>query len=237
MQMTSEALERAIEELTRLPGTGRKSAQRMAVFLLKQKEDKVFALADALVQLKKSVVRCSLCGTITEQDPCSICVNPKRQNGVICVVEEFQDVYLIEKTNEFNGVYHVLGGSISPLENVGPDDLRIRELLERVRESQVKGDGMMTTPQGVDQGIGNGTNQKPNPLSDSMPDHKNEIKEVVLALNPDAEGEATAYYINKLLQPYDVKVTRIAYGIPMGTELEYIDEATLGRAFASRTAL
>lgn len=237
MQMTSEALERAIEELTRLPGTGRKSAQRMAVFLLKQKEEKVFALADALVQLKKSVVRCSSCGTITEQDPCSICVNPKRQNGVICVVEEFQDVYLIEKTNEFNGVYHVLGGSISPLENVGPDDLRIRELLERVRESQVKGNGLMSTSQGDDRGLGNGTSQKQNPVPNPMPDHQNEIKEVVLALNPDAEGEATAYYINKLLQPYGVKVTRIAYGIPMGTELEYIDEATLGRAFASRTAL
>lgn len=227
MQMTSEALERAIEELTRLPGTGRKSAQRMAVFLLKQKDEKVFALADALVQLKKSVVRCSSCGTITEQDPCPICINPKRQNGVICVVEEFQDVYLIEKTNEFSGVYHVLGGSISPLENVGPDDLRIRELLERVRISRegMKGENTVETEVETEMGA----------AAHSMPD-QTPITEVVLALNPDAEGEATAYYINKLLQPYNVKVTRIAYGIPMGTELEYIDEATLGRAFASRTA-
>lgn len=243
MQMTSEALERAIEELTRLPGTGRKSAQRMAVFLLKQKDEKVFALADALVQLKKSVVRCSSCGTITEQDPCPICVNPKRQNGVICVVEEFQDVYLIEKTNEFSGVYHVLGGSISPLENVGPDDLRIRELLDRVRISREKAEGVEEV-EGIKKGKGvievdagetvvGETEMKE--ASHSVPD-RTPITEVVLALNPDAEGEATAYYINKLLQPYGVNVTRIAYGIPMGTELEYIDEATLGRAFASRTA-
>lgn len=235
MQMTSEALERAIEELTRLPGTGRKSAQRMAVFLLKQKDEKVFALADALVQLKKSVVRCSSCGTITEQDPCPICVNPKRQNGVICVVEEFQDVYLIEKTNEFSGVYHVLGGSISPLENVGPDDLRIRELLDRVRISREKAEGVEEV-EGIKKGKGviEVGETEMREASHSMPD-RTPITEVVLALNPDAEGEATAYYINKLLQPYGVNVTRIAYGIPMGTELEYIDEATLGRAFASRT--
>lgn len=200
MQITSEALERAIEELAKLPGTGRKSAQRMAIHLLKQTDERVLGLADALVQLKKSVQRCSVCGTITDSDPCRICSNPKRQNGVVCVVEEFQDVYIIEKTNEFRGRYHVLGGVISPLENVGPDDIRIKQLLER---------------------IGTGDEQ---------------IEEVILALNPDAEGEATSYYINKLLLNYDVNVTRIAYGIPMGTELEFIDEATLSRAFASRTS-
>lgn len=200
MQITSEALERAIEELAKLPGTGRKSAQRMAIHLLKQTDERVFSLADALVQLKKSVERCSVCGTITDQDPCAVCSNPKRQNGVVCVVEEFQDVYIIEKTNEFRGRYHVLGGVISPLENIGPDDIRIKQLLER---------------------IGTG---------------KEQIEEVILALNPDAEGEATSYYINKLLLNYEVKVTRIAYGIPMGTELEFIDEATLSRAFASRSS-
>jgi recombination protein RecR len=200
MQITSEALERAIEELARLPGTGRKSAQRIAIHLLKQSEERVLTLADTLVQLKKSVKRCSVCGTITDKDPCPICSNPKRMNGTICVVEEFQDVYIIEKTNEFRGRYHVLGGIISPLDNIGPDDIRIQELLRR---------------------IGNGNE---------------EVQEVILALNPDAEGEATSYYINKLLLNYDVKVTRIAYGIPMGTELEFIDEATLSRAFASRTA-
>ncbi|TVR30289.1 MAG: recombination protein RecR [Balneolaceae bacterium] len=200
MQITSEALERAIEELAKLPGTGRKSAQRIAIHLLKQTDERVYTLADALVKLKKSVMRCSVCGTITDTDPCTICSNPKRNNGTICVVEEFQDVYIIEKTNEFRGRYHVLGGIISPLENIGPDDIRVKELLQRITDSE----------EGV--------------------------QEVILALNPDAEGEATSYYINKLLLNYDVTVTRIAYGIPMGTELEYIDEATLSRAFASRTS-
>lgn len=201
MQITSEALERAIEQLARLPGTGRKSAQRIAMHLLKQNEETVFKLADSLVDLKKSVKRCSICGTITDMDPCSICSNLKRKNGIICVVEEFQDVYIIEKTNEFRGRYHVLGGVISPLENIGPDNLRIRELTHRVGQSD------------------------------------EEIQEVILALNPDAEGEATSYYINKLLRPFDIEVTRIAYGIPMGTELEYIDEATLSRAFESRNRI
>ncbi len=199
MQITSEVLERAIEELAKLPGTGRKSAQRIAIHLLKQSDERVLTLADSLVQLKKSVKRCSVCGTITDEDPCSICSNQKRKTGVICVVEEFQDVYIIEKTNEFRGRYHVLGGTISPLDNIGPDDIRIKELLDR------------------------------------LADEGEPVDEVILALNPDAEGEATSYYINKLLLNYDVNVTRIAYGIPMGTELEFIDEATLSRAFASRT--
>jgi recombination protein RecR len=199
MQITSEVLERAIEELAKLPGTGRKSAQRIAIHLLKQSDERVLTLADSLVQLKKSVKRCSVCGTITDEDPCSICSNQKRKTGVICVVEEFQDVYIIEKTNEFRGRYHVLGGTISPLDNIGPDDIRIKELLDR------------------------------------LADENEPVDEVILALNPDAEGEATSYYINKLLLNYDVNVTRIAYGIPMGTELEFIDEATLSRAFASRT--
>lgn len=200
MQITSEALERAIEELAKLPGTGRKSAQRIAIHLLKQSDEHVSKLADALIQLKKSVTRCSVCGTITDTDPCSICSNPKRNTGVVCVVEEFQDVYIIEKTNEFRGRYHVLGGTISPLENIGPDNIRIKELLDRIA------------------------------------DEEEPVDEVILALNPDAEGEATSYYINKLLKNYEIKVTRIAYGIPMGTELEFIDEATLSRAFASRTS-
>ncbi|MDZ7755637.1 recombination mediator RecR [Rhodohalobacter sp.] len=200
MQITSEVLERAIEELAKLPGTGRKSAQRIAIHLLKQSDERVLTLAESLVQLKKSVKRCSVCGTITDEDPCSICSNQKRKTGVICVVEEFQDVYIIEKTNEFRGRYHVLGGTISPLDNIGPDDIRIKELLDR------------------------------------LADDEEPIDEVILALNPDAEGEATSYYINKLLLNYDVNVTRIAYGIPMGTELEFIDEATLSRAFASRTS-
>ena len=197
MQITSELLEQAIEQLSKLPGTGRKSAQRMAIHLLKAKDEDVIGLAESLIRLKKQIINCEVCGTVSDSNPCSICSNPKRDNGIICVVEEFNDVNIIEKTNEFRGKYHVLGGIISPLENVGPDDIRIRQLLER--------------------------------LSGEEP-----ITEIILALNPDAEGEATSYYINKLLQAYDVKVTRIAYGIPMGTELEFIDEVTLSRAFSSR---
>ncbi len=199
MQGTSEILEQAIEQLARLPGTGRKSARRIALYLLKQNDEFVTKLADALVQLKKSITRCSVCGVISDTDPCSICSNVKRHNGQICVVEESQDVFLIEKTNEFRGTYHVLGGVISPLENIGPDDVRIKELMQRVHEGDEP------------------------------------VSEVILALNPDSEGEATAYYINKLLNSHeDIQVTRIAYGIPMGTELEFIDEATLSRAIASR---
>lgn len=197
MQITSEYLERAIEQLAKLPGTGRKSAQRIAIHLLKKDNEYALKLANAIIDLKEKVMRCSICGTVSDSDPCKICENPKREAGEICVVEEFNDVYLIEKTNEFRGRYHVLGGVISPMDNIGPDNLRIQELLKRVGEDD-------------------------------------NIKEVILALNPDAEGEATCYYINKLLKPYEVNVTRIAYGIPMGTELEFIDEATLSRAFASR---
>jgi len=197
MQLTSEYLEQAIEQLAKLPGTGRKSAQRIAIHLLKQNDESVLKLARALANLKEKVTRCSVCGTVSDKDPCSICSNNKRENGQICVVEEFNDVYIIEKTNEFRGRYHVLGGIISPMDNIGPDDIRIKELLERVSGEE-------------------------------------SIQEVILALNPDAEGEATAYYINKLMKPYEIKVTRIAYGIPMGTELEYIDEVTLSRAFNSR---
>ncbi|MEQ9278609.1 MAG: recombination mediator RecR [Balneola sp.] len=199
MQITSEYLERAIEQLAKLPGTGRKSAQRIAIHLLKQNDEYALRLANAIIDLKNKVTRCDICGNVSDSDPCNICENAKRQNGTICVVEEFNDVYIIEKTNEFRGRYHVLGGVISPMDNVGPDNIRIQQLLKRI---------------GGDE----------------------EITEVILALNPDAEGEATSYYINKLLIPYDVTVTRIAYGIPMGTELEFIDEATLSRAFASRNS-
>lgn len=199
MQITSEYLEQAIEQLAKLPGTGRKSAQRIAIHLLKQNDEYAMKLANAIINLKEKVTRCSTCGNVSDQDPCKICDNPKRENGQICVVEEFNDVYIIEKTNEFRGRYHVLGGIISPMDNIGPDKLRIQELLQRISSEE-------------------------------------EVNEVILALNPDAEGEATSYYINKLLKQYEVDVTRIAYGIPMGTELEFIDEATLSRAFASRNS-
>lgn len=199
MQGTSEILEQAIEQLAKLPGTGRKSARRIALYLLKQQDENVMRLAESLINLKKLITRCSMCGVISDNDPCSICTNPKRDQSKICVVEESQDVFLIEKTNEFRGKYHVLGGVISPLDNIGPDDVRISELMRRIND-------------------------------DEQP-----IQEIILALNPDSEGEATAYYLNKLLKPFDeIEVTRIAYGIPMGSELEFIDEATLSRAFATR---
>jgi recombination protein RecR len=200
MNITSEALERAIEELARLPGTGRKSAQRIAMHLLKQPQESVTRLTSALEDLKRLVRTCGVCGTFSDQDPCAICANPKRSNGELCVVEEFQDMYFIERTNEFRGRYHVLGGVLSPMNNIGPDQIRIRQLVQRV----AGGDEPLT--------------------------------EVILALNPDAEGEATSFYIQKLLQPFEIKVTRIAYGIPVGSELEYIDDATLSRAFRSRSA-
>lgn len=198
MHLTSETLETAIEQLAKLPGMGRKSAQRMAMHLLKQSADQVNQLAQSLLDLKSKIIYCSVCFTITDKDPCPICTSEKRKNGIICVVEDPKDVYVIEKTNEFKGRYHVLGGVISPMENVGPNDIRIKELLDRINNA--------------DEGI----------------------TEIILALNPDAEGEATAYYINKMAGAFGVSVTRIAHGVPMGTELEFIDEATLSRAFSGR---
>jgi recombination protein RecR len=200
MNITSEALERAIEELARLPGTGRKSAQRIAMHLLKLPQESVTRLTSALEDLKRLVRTCGVCGTFSDQDPCAICANPKRSNGELCVVEEFQDMYFIERTNEFRGRYHVFGGVLFFMNNIGPDQIRIRQLVQRVAGGE-------------------------EPLT-----------EVILALNPDAEGEATSFYIQKLLQPFEIKVTRIAYGIPVGSELEYIDDATLSRAFRSRSA-
>lgn len=198
MQITSETLENAIEQLAKLPGMGRKSAQRIAMHLLKQEDQQVYKLSEAIHNLKKNIRYCSVCYNITDQDPCRICSSEKRHSATICVVEEPKDVMVIEKTNEFKGRYHVLGGVISPMDQIGPDDIRIRELVARANNTE------------------------------------EEISEVILALNPDAEGEATSYYINKLLSPLGIKVTRIAHGIPMGTELEYIDEATLTRAFSGR---
>lgn len=198
MQIISETLERAVEQLSKLPGVGRKSAQRLALHLLKQDKEQVVRLAECLIDLTEKISYCSECFNITDSDPCPICASHKRQRNTICVVEDTRDVYVIEKTGEFRGLYHVLGGVISPLESIGPNEIRIRELVARVNNGNVP------------------------------------VAEVILALNPDAEGEATCYYINKILKPFDVKITRIAHGIPMGTELEFIDEATLSRAFLGR---
>jgi recombination protein RecR len=200
MQLTSETLENAIEQLAKLPGMGRKTAQRMAMHLLKQSDDHVNKLAQSLLDLKTKIVYCSSCFTISDTDPCPICSSEKRRNGIICVVEDPKDVYFIEKTNEFKGRYHVLGGVISPMESIGPNEIRIKELIERINNQDEA------------------------------------VQEIILALNPDAEGEATSFYINKMAKAFEIKVTRIAHGIPMGTELEFIDEATLTRAFSGRNS-
>lgn len=195
MKYTSEAVEKAIHELSKLPGIGRKSAQRHVFYLLKQSDSQVQQLADALVELKSRVRHCSVCFNITEADPCPICTSEKRSRSVICVVEEANDVLALENTGEYRGLYHVLGGALSPLDGIGPDDLKIKELLAR--------------------------------LSD-------DVSEIIIATNPNTEGEATALYLAKLIKPFDVKISRIARGIPVGADLEYADEITLARAIEGR---
>jgi recombination protein RecR len=195
MLYTSESLEAVIEHLSRMPTIGRKTAQRIALFLLKQPREEVLAMARSLVAMKDKVQYCSSCQNITENDPCPICASPKRERATICVVEEPSDVLAVEKTNDFHGLYHVLGGVINPLDGIGPEELKIRELLARVQE-----------------GVG----------------------EVILALNPSVEGEMTTLYLAKALKHFDVKVTRIARGIPIGSALEFIDEATISRALEGR---
>lgn len=198
MLYTSEALQQLIEEFAGLPGIGRKTAQRLALHILKQPRDEVVQMAKALVNVKDKIRYCSSCWNITEVDPCPICSSAKREQSVICVVEEPNDVMAVEKTNEFRGLYHVLGGSLSPLDGIGPDDLKVRELLQR-----------------IDSGV----------------------SEVILALNPNVEGEATTIYLTRLLKPLGVRVSRIARGIPVGGDLEFADEATLARALEGRVTL
>jgi len=198
MLYTSEALQQLIEEFAHLPGIGRKTAQRLALFILKQDRENVAKMARALVNVKDRIRYCSICWNITEIDPCPICASPKREKTVICVVEEPNDVIALEKTNEFKGLYHVLGGSLSPLDGIGPEDIKVRELLPRI------------TP---------------------------EVAEVILALNPNVEGEATTLYLTKLLKPLCPRITRIARGLPVGGDLEFADEATLSRALEGRIAV
>jgi len=185
-----------IEEFSKLPGIGRKTAQRLAFHVLNMKNDEATILADAIVKSKENIRYCSVCNNLTDRDPCSLCSNTRRDEGVICVVEDPRDIVAMERTKEFNGFYHVLHGSISPLEGIGPEDIKIKELLHRIQQKQVS--------------------------------------EVILATNPNIEGEATAMYISKLLKPLGIKVTRIAYGIPVGGDLEYADEVTLSKALEGR---
>jgi len=199
MIFTAESLEQLAEHFAQLPGIGRKTAHRLAFYVLKMPQEEVEALANALLTVKEKIQYCSICSNITETDPCPICADAKRDRTLICVVEEPNDVLAIEKTNDFHGLYHVLGGALSPLDGIGPDDLKIKELLHRLSESSVA--------------------------------------EIILALNPNVEGEATTLYLSKLLKPFGIKVTRIARGLPVGSDLEFADEATLSRALEGRILL
>ena len=194
-----DPLLRLIEELQRLPGIGPKGAQRLAFHLLKTPRQQVDALADALREMKEVVTYCSVCNNITASDPCAFCRSEDRDRHVICVVEEPQNVAAVEKTREFKGMYHVLMGALSPLQGIGPDDLKIKSLLARI-------------------GGGNGA----------------AVTEVILATNPNVEGEATAIYLARLLKPLGVRVTRIAMGVPVGSDLEYADEVTMHKAMEGR---
>lgn len=191
-----KSVQRLIEEFAKLPGIGPKSAQRLAVYLLHQPDMRIRDLGESVLGLKKGVVFCEECWNIAESNPCGICGDSERDKSVICVVEEVLDAYALEKTREFHGLYHVLHGVLSPIDSIGPDQLKMDDLFKRIE--------------------------------------KGGVKEVILATNPSLEGEATALYIQKYLREYDVKITRIARGLPVGGDLEYADEVTLSRALNGR---
>jgi recombination protein RecR len=218
MQFIPESVEALVEQFTKLPTIGRKTAQRLAAYVLKMPREEVVELARALVAVKDRVRHCTLCYNVTDESLCPICRSSRRNHGIICVVEESNDVMAIERTNEYQGVYHVLGGVISPLDGIGPDDLRIRELIARLDPA---------SPWPVSQAVA-----EPSPVYERPP-----VKEVILALNPNVEGDTTAYYLSQLLKPFGVQVTRIARGLPIGGDLEYADEATLSRALEGRLSV
>lgn len=195
----SVAIERLIRELCKLPGIGEKTATRLAFFILRQRPEYAKDLAEALIEVKDKVGLCSACLNLSERDPCEICSDAGRDGTVICVVEDPSDVLAVEKTKQFRGKYHILHGTISPLDGIGPDDIKIGELLKRVEAS--------------------------------------DIREVIIATNASVEGETTALYLTKVLKPKGVKLTRIASGVPIGSDLEYIDTSTLSRAFEARRQL
>jgi len=195
----AEPLLIAIEELSKLPGIGKKTAQRLAIFLLKSEDPQVDNLINAIKDLKIKLRFCDRCFNLSEEEFCNICKNEKRDKSIICVVEEASDVMAIEKTHEYRGLYHVLGGVLSPLSGVTPESLHIKELLKRFETE--------------------------------------DFKEVILALNPDTEGETTSLYLSKLMKPFGITVTRIARGLPIGGDLEFADDATIGRAILNRSSL
>ncbi len=194
-----QAMTRLIHELSKLPGVGPRTAQRLAFHILTLSDSEVGKLAEALLEAKARIGFCATCGQLTEVSPCATCQDPGRDRTLLCVVEEAKDVIAMEKTRIFKGLYHVLGGAISPLEGIGPEELRIKELLERVKT---------------------GT-----------------FKEMIIATDPNIEGEATALYLSKIFQPVGIRITRLARGLPVGGDLEYIDEITLSKAFEGRTDL
>jgi recombination protein RecR len=195
MFKSAASVERLANRLARLPGIGRKTANRLAFHILKLSREEAYELSDIIREVKDKVGFCSICFNISESDPCQICASPSRQKSVICVVEETSDAAAIDKVEGFNGMFHVLGGRLSPLDGIGPDDLKTRELLDRIGS---------------------------------------DVTEIIIATNPNVEGEATAIYLSRLLKPLGVKVTRIARGLPVGSDLEYADSVTLGRAIDGR---
>ena len=197
MNLYAGPIEKLIKELSRLPGIGEKTASRLAFFIVNSSQDNVEALADSIVRAKEDVGFCSSCCNLSDKDPCQICSNGNRTHDSICVVEKPKDLVAFERSGTFKGTYHVLHGALSPLHGIGVENIKIKELLDRIEE-------------------GNG------------------IKEVIIATNPNVEGEATALYITKRIRPLGVKVTRIAFGVPMGGEIEYIDGETLGRSLSGR---
>ena len=201
MQPLAEPISQLIDAFGNLPGIGPKTASRLTYFLLRADESVALTLARALENLKANTLFCSQCFNIADRDPCPICGNTQRDHSIICVVEEPLDVQAIERTREFQGVYHVLHGAISPVEGIGPEHLKIAEMLQRIQKSEA------TTP----------------------------VREVLLATNPNLEGEATSMYISRLVKPLGIRVTRLARGLPMGGDLEYADEVTLGRALTGRS--
>ncbi len=199
MMHYAKPLSNLIGELSKLPGIGGKTAQRLAFHILSQDDRDAYALAEAILDAKKNMKYCSVCGNLTDVDPCSICTDPTRDQSVICVVESPRDVSAMERIKEFQGLYHVLHGAISPMDGIGPEDINLRQLIVRLQQ--------------------------------------NDIREVILATNPNIEGEATAMYTARLIKPAGIKVTRIAHGVPVGGDLEYADEVTLSKAMEGRREL
>jgi recombination protein RecR len=197
----AEPIQRLIDELSRLPGIGPKSAQRVAFFLLKSSESDARRLADVIEEVKAKVRLCALCFNVSDQEICEYCRDPRRDGSILCAVQDPPDIVAIERTREYRGLYHVLQGAISPIEGIGPEDLRVAELLDRIK---------------------------------SPPEDRPQVEEVIVATNPNIEGEATAMYLGRLLGPLGIKVTRLASGLPVGGDLEYADEVTLGRALEGR---